>query len=86
MVWFTCPASSVYFPRPEVAMPYSTVFQQVLAILDQFMAEYQGIFYDTFGQASLKVLSQFPSPEDILTAGIQGLMAFLKLRPGPIFL
>jgi hypothetical protein len=46
------------------------------------MPGYQGIFYDTFGQASLKVLSCFPSPEDILKAGMQGLMDFLKACPG----
>lgn len=56
----------------------TTVKNQTLAILDQFMPGYQGIFYDTFGQASLKILSQFPSPEDILKAGRQGLITFLK--------
>jgi transposase len=60
----------------------TTVKNQTLAILDQFMPGYQGIFYDTFGQASLKVLSHFPSPEDILKAGRQGLMTFLKACPG----
>lgn len=51
----------------------TTIKNQTLTILDQFMPGYQGIFYDTFGQASLKLLSQFPSPTDILTAGWSGL-------------
>lgn len=60
----------------------TTLKNQTLAILDQFMPGYQGIFYDTFGQASLKVLSHFSSPEDILKVGTQGLMDFLKACPG----
>lgn len=60
----------------------TTIKNQTLTILDQFMPGYQGIFYDTFGQASLKLLSQFPSPTDILTAGGQGLVTFMKTCPG----
>ena len=60
----------------------TTIKNQTLAILDQFMPSYQGIFYDTFGHASLRILSRFPSPEDILTAGTEELMLILKTCPG----
>lgn len=50
--------------------------------MDQFLPGYQGVFYDPFGQASLRFLSHFPSPEQILAAGIEGLMNFLKTNPG----
>jgi transposase len=60
----------------------TTVKNQTLAVLDQVFPEYQGIFYDTFGSASLKILSHFPSPDTIVNAGFNGLMDVLKTCPG----
>ena len=60
----------------------TTIKNQTLAILDQTFPSYQGIFYDTFGQASIKILTHFPSPETIVNAGVPGLMSVLKTCPG----
>lgn len=41
--------------------------RRVIALLDQVFPEYDALFSDTFGVASKEVLSQHPTPEDLLS-------------------
>ena len=41
--------------------------RRVIALLDQVFPEYDALFSDTFGVTSKEVLSQYPTPEDLLT-------------------
>lgn len=45
----------------------SDIKRKVIALLDQVFPEYEKIFSDTFGKTSLEILSEFTTPEEILS-------------------
>ena len=45
--------------------------RRVIALLDQVFPEYDSLFSDTFGVTSKEVLSQYPTPEGMLTVSIR---------------
>ena len=57
--------------------------RRVIALLDQVFPEYDALFSDTFGVTSKEVLSQYPTPEDLLTVSTRKLSNLLeKTSPG----
>ena len=57
--------------------------RRVIALLDQVFPEYDALFSDTFGVTSKEVLSQYPTPEDLLTVSTRKLSNLLeKTRHG----
>lgn len=52
--------------------------RRVIALLDQVFPEYSSLFSDTFGVASKEVLSNYPTPEDMLTVSTQKLTDLLE--------
>lgn len=51
--------------------------RRVIALLDQVFPEYGALFSDTFGAASKEVLSQYPTPEDLLSISTETLSDLL---------
>ena len=52
--------------------------RRTIALLDQVFPEYNGIFSDTFGATSKEVLSNYPTPEDMLTISTRKLTNLLE--------
>lgn len=52
--------------------------RRVIALLDQVFPEYDALFSDTFGVTSKEVLSQYPTPEDLLTVSTRKLSNLLE--------
>ena len=52
--------------------------RRVIALLDQVFPEYDALFSDTFGVTSKEVLSQYPTPEDLLTVSTRKLTNLLE--------
>ena len=52
--------------------------RRVIALLDQVFPEYDTLFSDTFGVTSKEVLSQYPTPEDMLTVSTRKLTTLLE--------
>lgn len=52
--------------------------RRVIALLDQVFPEYDSLFSDTFGVTSKEVLSQYPTPEGMLTVSIRKLTTLLE--------
>ena len=52
--------------------------RRVIALLDQVFPEYSSLFSDTFGVTSKEVLSQYPTPEDMLTVSTRKLTNLLE--------
>lgn len=52
--------------------------RRVIALLDQVFPEYDSLFSDTFGVTSKEVLSQYPTPEDMLTVSTKKLTKLLE--------
>ena len=51
--------------------------RRVIALLDQVFPEYSSLFSDTFGVTSKEVLSQYPTPEDMLSVSTRKLTNLL---------
>lgn len=51
---------------------------RVIALLDQVFPEYETLFSDAFGVASKEVLSQYPTPEDLLSVSTRKLSGLLE--------
>ncbi len=52
--------------------------RRIIALLDQVFPEYDSFFSDTFGVTSKEVLSQYPTPEDMLAVSARKLTALLE--------
>lgn len=52
--------------------------RRVITLLDQVFPEYSSLFSDTFGVTSKEVLSQYPTPEDMLTVSTRKLTNLLE--------
>ena len=52
--------------------------RRVIALLDQVFPEYNSFFSDTFGVTSKEILSQYPTPEDMLTVSTRKLTNLLE--------
>lgn len=52
--------------------------RRVIALLDQVFPEYDALFSDTFGVTSKEVLSQYPTPEDLLAVSTRKLSNLLE--------
>lgn len=52
--------------------------RRTIALLDQVFPEYDSLFSDTFGVTSKEVLSQYPTPEDMLTVSTAKLTGLLE--------
>ena len=52
--------------------------RRVIALLDQVFPEYDALFSDTFGVTSKEVLSQYTTPEDLLTVSTRKLTTLLE--------
>lgn len=52
--------------------------RKVIALLDQVFPEYSSLFSDTFGVTSKEILSQYPTPEDMLTVSTRKLTSLLE--------
>ena len=52
--------------------------RRVIALLDQVFPEYDTLFSDTFGVTSKEVLSQYPTPEDLLSVSTRKLSNLLE--------
>lgn len=52
--------------------------RRVIALLDQVFPEYDALFSNTFGVTSKEVLSQYPTPEDLLTVSTRKLSDLLE--------
>lgn len=52
--------------------------RKVIALLDQVFPEYGSLFSDTFGVTSKEILSQYPTPEDMLTVSTRKLTSLLE--------
>lgn len=52
--------------------------RRVIALLDQVFPEYDALFSDTFGVTSKEVLSQYPTPEDLLSVSTRKLSNLLE--------
>ena len=52
--------------------------RRVIALLDQVFPEYDALFSDTFGVTSKEVVSQYPTPEDLLTVSTRKLSNLLE--------
>ena len=56
----------------------SDLKRKAISVLDRVFPEYQKIFSDTFGTTSLKLLSNCPTPEDIVNIDTQKLYDILS--------
>lgn len=52
--------------------------RRIIALLDQVFPEYSSLFSDTFGVTSKEILSQYPTPEDMLTVSTRKLTNLLE--------
>jgi transposase len=56
----------------------SDIKRKVIALLDQVFPEYETLFTDTFGKASLEMLSEYTTPEEILAVDTDKLAKLLN--------
>lgn len=56
----------------------SDLKRKVIALLDQVFPEYEKLFSDTFGVSSMKLLSQYTTPEEMLSVSSQQLAEVLE--------
>ena len=52
--------------------------RRIIALLDQVFPEYDALFSDTFGATSKELLSQYPTPEDLLSVSTRKLSTLLE--------
>lgn len=52
--------------------------RRIIALLDQVFPEYDKLFSDTFGVTSKEVLSQYPTPEDLVSVSTRKLSNLLE--------
>jgi transposase len=57
----------------------SGIKRKVIALLDQIFPEYENLFTDTFGKASLELLSEYTTPEEILNVDTDKLVETINL-------
>lgn len=56
----------------------SDLKRKVIALLDQVFPEYERLFSDTFGASSMEILSQYTTPEEMLSVSSQQLADVLE--------
>jgi transposase len=56
----------------------SDIKRKVIALLDQVFPEYENLFTDTFGKASLELLSEYTTPEEILNVDTDKLVELIN--------
>lgn len=56
----------------------SDLKRKVIALLDQVFPEYEKLFSDTFGASSMEILSQYTTPEEMLSVSSQQLTEVLE--------
>lgn len=56
----------------------SDLKRKVIALLDQVFPEYEKLFSDTFGVSSMELLSQYTTPEEMLSVSSQQLTEILE--------
>ena len=56
----------------------SDLKRKVIALLDQVFPEYENLFSDTFGVSSMELLSQYTTPEEMLSVSSQQLAEVLE--------
>ena len=56
----------------------SDLKRKVIALLDQVFPEYEKLFSDTFGASSMEILSQYTTPEEMLSVSSQQLAEVLE--------
>lgn len=56
----------------------SDLKRKVIALLDQVFPEYEKLFSDTFGASSMEILSQYTTPEEMLSVSPQQLAEILE--------
>lgn len=56
----------------------SDLKRKVLALLDQVFPEYEKLFSDTFGASSMELLSQYTTPEEMLSVSTEKLAELLE--------
>lgn len=56
----------------------SDLKRKVIALLDQVFPEYEKLFSDTFGASSMEILSQYTTPEEMLSVSSQQLAELLE--------
>ena len=56
----------------------SDLKRKVIALLDQVFPEYEKLFSDTFGASSMEILSQYTTPEEMLSVSSQELAEVLE--------
>ena len=56
----------------------SDLKRKVIALLDQVFPEYEKLFSDTFGASSMEILSQYTTPEEMLSVSSQQLAEILE--------
>ena len=56
----------------------SDLKRKVIALLDQVFPEYEKLFSDTFGVSSMELLSQYTTPEEMLSVSSQQLAEILE--------
>jgi transposase len=57
----------------------SDVKRKVIALLDQVFPEYESLFSNTFGKASLELLSEYTTPEEILNVDTDKLIETINI-------
>jgi transposase len=57
----------------------SDIKRKVIALLDQIFPEYENLFTDTFGKASLELLSEYTTPEEILNVDADKLVEIINI-------
>ena len=65
-------------PRFYVIDMASDLKRKVIALLDQVFPEYEKLFSDTFGVSSMELLSQYTTPEEMLSVSSQQLAEVLE--------
>jgi transposase len=57
----------------------SSIKRKVIALLDQVFPEYESLFTNTFGKASLELLSEYTTPEEILNVDTDKLVEIISI-------
>jgi transposase len=57
----------------------SSIKRKLIALLDQVFPEYESLFADTFGKASLELLSEYTTPEEILNVDTEKLVETINI-------
>lgn len=64
--------------RSQLRTKLSAVLNNIHAILDEYFPEYETVFKEITGKASLQILTRCPMPEDIKKLGILDIVAEFK--------